>query len=60
MLLQIIFGVLFIIAGIIMGLMAMFGAGMASRQTTRFENTWRPLLWFTIPTSIGIVLLVFQ
>jgi hypothetical protein len=38
--------------------LAAFGAGMASRPTTFWENTGRPLLG-VIPILLGIAILIF-
>lgn len=56
----IIFGILFILAGITIGLLALMAAGMADRETTAWENTYRPLLWFIIPVIIGVLLIVLR
>lgn len=55
----IIFGALFILTGVMMAAMAILDAGVAQRPTTtRWENVWPPLLWFSIPTAIGVALIL--
>lgn len=56
--LPIIIGVICILGGIGWGLMTMFAAGMASRQTTWQENTGTPMLGL-IPIAIGIAIIVW-
>lgn len=56
----IILGVLFIVAGCVLGFMALFAAGMASRPVTAWEGTWQPLLFFAVPVAIGVLLIVLR
>lgn len=55
----IILGVLLIIFGCAWGFMNLLAAGMASRQVTKWEGTWRPFIWFAGPTVLGVALLVW-
>lgn len=56
--LKIIIGVLLIFGGVVWFLMSAFAAGMASRSTTQWEGTIRPLLGI-IPVLLGVAIMIW-